>query len=61
MIYFLEQIESFVEIALALRVSPEHVPVVAIRLHQPIDFEDKSDKFGVTFQHLVVHCRVLDS
>ena len=54
MIDLLVLIQSLVEVVLALRVRPEHVPVVAVRGDQSIDLKEESNELGLTFEHLVV-------
>ena len=51
---FLMYIESLIEVALALSVGPENVPVVAIGLDKAINLEYEPDKLRVTLEHLVV-------
>ena len=56
MIDFLALIESFIEITLALRMRPKHVPVVAIRGHKAIYLKEETNEFGLALEHLVVNC-----
>ena len=51
---FLMYIQSLIEVALALSVGPENVPVVAIGLDKAINLENEPDKLRVTLEHLVV-------
>ena len=55
---FLMYIQSLIEVALALSVGPENVPVVAIGLDKAINLENKPDKLRVTLEHLIVDCRI---
>ena len=54
MIDLLERAEAFIEVALALCVGPQYVPIVSICLHQTIDFKNEADQFRLTLEHLVV-------
>ena len=58
MVDFLMYIQSLIEVALALSVGPENVPVVAIGLDKAVNLENKPDKLRVTLEHLVVDCGI---
>ena len=53
MIDLLRLRQPFVEVGFALGVCPQHVPVMPIGAHQPIQFQNKFDQFALTFQHFV--------
>jgi hypothetical protein len=53
MVYFLGVGKPLVKISFASCVSPQHVPVMPIGAHQPVQFKNKFDQFALTFQHFV--------
>ena len=53
MVDFLSIGQALVKISFAGGVGPQHVPVMPIGAHQPIQFQNKFDQFALTFQHFV--------
>ena len=45
--------EALVEVSLALSVRPEHVPVVSVCVHHPVELKDEPDQLRLALQHLV--------
>lgn len=51
-------IESFVEVVLALCVSPKHIPVMAVCRDQTVYFKNEAHKLRLTLEHLIVDSRL---
>ena len=49
----LRGIKSLIEVRLALRVSPQHVPVVPICAHHAIQLHDEAYEFRLALEHLI--------
>ena len=43
MVDLLRLVQSLIEISLALSMRPEHVPVMPVCIHKPVQLEDESD------------------
>ena len=53
MVDFLWWVQSLIKVGFALSVGPQHVPVMAICVHETVELQDESDKLGFTLEHLV--------
>ena len=50
-IYLLGGMQPLEEVGLALRVRPEHVPVVAVRVHHAVELQEEPDELGLALEH----------
>ena len=53
MVDFLSIGEALVKIGFAGGVGPQHVPVMPIGAHQPVQFKNKFYQFALAFKHFV--------
>jgi len=53
MVYFLIFIQAFIQIALTGRRGPEDVPLVALRVFEPVHLQERPHQFGVATQDFV--------
>ena len=60
MVYSLEFIESFVEVAFARACRPEHVPFMTLCVAERVCLEDASHQLCVTLEELVKHFTVVN-
>lgn len=53
MVYFLIFVQAFIEVRLAGRRGPEDVPLMALRVFEPVHLQERPHQFGVASQDFV--------
>ena len=45
--------QALVEVGLALRVRPQHVPIMPVRAHHTVELKNEADELGLALEHFV--------
>ena len=51
--------QALVEVGLALRVRPQHVPIMPVRAHHTVELKNEADELGLALEHFVEAKRAL--
>ena len=59
-IYSLELVQSFIQVALARAGRPEQIPLMRLRMLKAVVFKELADQLSFAFEYLVEHLRIVN-